>query len=383
MRRVAVVFLLSCSTLVACAQFGALFGAKPQPQAETPEQAAARERASAAQRQQDEQRQQQAAAEAERREQALLAELDAARGEVSAGTGDRQAAAIAFTDKVRALAGSQAAASGKVDLAVLSREAAGYLDAAMQQAPSFELLRALDSLQGPEADAAFVAACPKLRPKVPADAAIGFTGDCLKRAGGDAARLKWPGVQKDLVAYRKHEEAELKRAREEEARRAQEEAARAKEEAAMAARGASYVAASVFAAGRCNFGNCAKDGWTVNTPDGDVRVRCNFGNCLKEGWVADFPGGKSARTTCSFGDCFKDGWRTELPDGQSASTRCSFNNCPKDGWSTDIPGLGTATTRCNFQDCLKDGWTTDLPQGGQVRCRCNFQDCLSNGASCD
>lgn len=382
MRRLAVVLLLSCSSLVACAQFGALFGAKPQQQPETQEQVAARERAAAAERQKEEQRQQEAAAEAERKEQALLAELDAARAGASSGTAD-PAAAIAFADKVRALDGSQAAASGKVDLAVLSREAAGYVDAAMQKAPSFELLRALDSLRGPEADAAFVRACPVLRPKVPAQAVIGFTGDCLKRAGGEAARLKWSGVQKDLVAYRKHEEAELRRAREEEARRAEEEAARAKEEAAQASRGESYVAAAVFAAGRCNFGNCAKDGWTVNTPEGDVKVRCNFGNCLKEGWVADFPGGKSARTTCSFGDCFKDGWRTDLPDGQSASTRCSFNNCPKDGWSTDIPGLGTATTRCNFQDCLKDGWTTDLPRGGQVRCRCNFQDCLSNGATCD
>lgn len=383
MRRVAVVFLLSCTTLAACAQFGALFGAKPQPQPETQEQAASRQQAAAAQQQQEEKRRAEAAAEVERREQALLAELEAARTELSAGTGDRQAAAIAFADKVHALEGSQAAASGKVDLAVVSREAAGYLDAALQQAPNFDLLRALDQLSGPDADVAFVRACPKLRPKVPADAVIGFVGDCLKRAGGDAAKLKWPNVQKDLVAYRRHEEEELRRAREQEALRAQEEAARAKEEATVAARGASYVAASVFAAGRCNFGNCAKDGWTVDTPDGQVRVRCNFGNCLKEGWVADFPGGKSARTTCSFGDCFKDGWRTELPDGQSASTRCSFNNCPKDGWSTDIPGLGTATTRCNFQDCLKDGWSTDLPQGGQVRCRCNFQDCLTNGATCD
>src|SRR5262249_14589485 len=70
-----------------------------------------------------------------------------------------------------------------------------------------------------------------------------------------------------------------------------------------------YVAASVFAAGECNFNNCAKDGWSVDTPAGDVEVRCNFSNCLKEGWVAEFPDGDRARTSCSFSDCFKEGWR--------------------------------------------------------------------------
>jgi len=144
-----------------------------------------------------------------------------------------------------------------------------------------------------------------------------------------------------------------------------------------------YVAASVFAAGRCNYGNCAKDGWNVDIAAGRVQVRCNYGNCLEDGWVAQFPGGSSASTTCNYIDCFKDGWRTSLPDGKSASTRCSQNDCPKEGWSTDIPGVGTATTRCAYLDCLKEGWTTDLPGGEQVNCRCYLRDCLTNGAICD
>lgn len=380
MRPVAV-FLVSLSSLAACAQLGALFGQKSanDPQAQQAQTAKAQE-AERKRQAEEEQRAAAEAAEREKQEQALLAELERLRGELKAGPADKPQQAIEFAGNVKEASASRLPESGKVDPQVLAREGAGYLDAAMQKEPSLALLAALGDLpRGAEVDAAFVRACPKLRPKLPNDAVVSFVADCLERAGGDASRLKWPNVQRDLTAYKKFKDEELRRAREEEARRAKEEA----ELAAQQARGEGYVAASVFAAGRCNFGNCAKDGWTIDTQAGQIRVRCNFGNCLKDGWVADFPDGKSARTACSFGDCFKDGWRTDLPDGSTANTRCNFSNCPKDGWTTEIPGLGTASTRCNFNDCLKDGWTTDLPTGGQVRCRCNFQECLTNGATCE
>lgn len=376
MRTVAAV-LVSLSSLAACAQIGAMFGSKPAGDPQAQQQAA---QAQEAERRRQDEEAQRAAAEREAQEQALLADLERLRAALKAGAADKPQQALEFAGKVKEASASRLPEAGKADPQALAREAAGYLDAAMQKEPSLALLAALGDLpRGAEVDAAFVRACPKLRPKLPADVVVSFVGDCLERAGGDAGRLKWPNVQRDLTAYKKFRDEELRRAREEEARRAQEEA----DAAAQQARGEGLVAASVFAAGRCNFGDCAKDGWTIDAQGGQIRVRCNFGNCLKEGWVADFPDGKSARTACSFGDCFKDGWRTDLPDGSTASTRCNFSNCPKDGWTTEIPGLGTASTRCNFGDCLKDGWTTDLPTGGQVRCRCNFQDCLANGASCE
>lgn len=378
--RAASIALLCASTLVACAQLGALFGPKKPTEEEqraaerkqAQGEAAARERAAA-----DDQRRAAEAAEREKKDQELIADLERRRKDVSAGTGDNRAL-VAFVAKIREAETSDVAK--KIDVLALAREAAAALDAAIQRDPNLDLLRALGDLpRAPEIDAAFVRACPKLRPRVGPEFVVSFVRECLTRAGDDASKLKWAGVQKDLAAYRRVQAEELRRAQEEEAQRAKEEA----EQAAKAASGEGYVAAAVFAAGRCNFGDCAKDGWTVDTPAGQVRVRCNFSNCLKDGWVADFPGGKSARTACNFGDCFKDGWRTDLPDGGAANTRCNFSNCPKEGWSTDIPGLGTASTRCNFQDCLKEGWSTDLPTGGQVRCRCNFSDCLKNGASCE
>jgi hypothetical protein len=379
--RTAAVFLLSMTTIAGCAQLAALFGGKSnQPQQPTAEQQQQAKAAERKQREEDEKRAAEAAAERERQEQEQLAELERLRADLSSGAADKPDAARAFAGQVKKLDGSSVAQAGKVDIQVVSREAAGYLDAALKKQPGLDLLAALADLpRNAEVDATFVRACPVVRPRVPAEAALTFVGDCLERAGGDASRLKWPGSQKDLTAYKKFQAEELRRAQEEEARRAKEEA----EQAAQASRGAGYVAAAVFAAGRCNFGNCAKDGWSIDTQAGTVRVRCNFSNCLKDGWTADMPDGKAARTQCSFGDCFKDGWRTDLPDGSTASTRCNFSNCPKDGWTTDIPSYGTARTSCNFQDCLKDGWTTDLPDGGQVRCRCNFQDCLANGASCE
>jgi hypothetical protein len=331
--RTAAVFLLSMTTLVGCAQFAALFSGKSnQPQQQTAEQQKQAEAAERKRREEDEKRAAEAAAERERQEQATLAELERLRGELSAGAADKPDAAKAFANQVKQLEGSQAAQSGKVDLQVVAREAAGYLDTVMKKQPTLDLLAALSELpRGPEVDATFVRACPAVRPRVPAEAALSFVGDCLERAGGDESRLKWPGSQKDLTAYRKFKAEEVRRAQEEEARRAKEEA----ELAAQQSRGAGYVAAAVFAAGRCNFGNCAKDGWSIDTQAGTVQVRCNFSNCLKDGWTANMPDGKQARTQCSFGDCFKDGWETQIPGGNTVRCRCNFSKCLTDGTSCD------------------------------------------------
>lgn len=140
-----------------------------------------------------------------------------------------------------------------------------------------------------------------------------------------------------------------------------------------------YYSAATFAAGRCSFGNCAKDGWEGP----DSRTRCSFGNCFTDGWTTGHNGGGQSTTRCSFGDCLKDGWETSHPDGTQSNTRCSFGNCAKDGWETTYPDGSSSQTRCNFGDCFKDGWTTQLPNGQQVNCRCSFGDCLGQGAECD
>ncbi|HEY8378113.1 MAG TPA: hypothetical protein VIK91_16570, partial [Nannocystis sp.] len=259
MRRAAPLVLVvaaSASLLAACAQLAALLGAGSQPAAGASEDP----QAEAARRPQEEQRRAAEAAEAARREQALLAEIERLRADLSAGTGDRSALAIAFAERARQLAA--APATTDVDRAALTREAAGHLDAALQQAPSFDLLRALFALpREPEVDAACLRACSRLRPQVAPEQLIGFVGDCLQRAGGDPARLTWPGAAADLAAYDRYRAEELRRAQEAEARRIAEEQERAREQAARAALAERYVAAAVFAAGRCNFGNCARDGW--------------------------------------------------------------------------------------------------------------------------
>ena len=311
------------------------------------------------------------AAEQAARDQAIVVEFETLRNELAAGPD--AAKAIAFAAKVADAKGSPAASDGRLDLPKLQAEAIEHLERALAAAPSYELFLALDRAV-PEADpeGKVKQACAKVRPSVPAETLADFVGICLARAGGDPKQLKWAGVKADLAALRKAEEA-----------RAREEKAAAEEAAANAKKGIGPAIAAVFAAGRCNFGNCMKDGWTISTPAGEVRVRCNFGNCLKDGWSASFPDGSEARTRCSFGDCMKDGWETTFADGTSANTRCSFGNCAKDGWETSFPGGGSARTRCSFGDCFKDGWETSMPDGRSVRCRCNFSKCLTDGTTCE
>jgi hypothetical protein len=301
------------------------------------------------------------------RDEAIVGELETLRGALTAGvTADK---AIAFAAKVQSAEGTAPARDGRLDLPRLRGEAAGYLERAAVEGPSAEAFTTLASLPAaPDTDAAVLRACPRVRPAIAADALPDFIDVCLAAARGDGKQLKWPGAKADLAAHKKALEA-----------RAAAEAAAA--EAAKQA--GTHAVASVFAAGRCEFGNCVKDGWTVRTDAGEVRVRCNFGNCLKDGWTAQLPGGGQATTRCNFGDCMKDGWDTSFPDGTSARTRCNFGNCAKDGWETTLPDGGTARTRCNFGDCFKDGWETSLPDGGSVRCRCNFGKCLEDGTTCD
>jgi hypothetical protein len=311
------------------------------------------------------------------RDEATVAELEALRADLTRGPDGGKA--LAFAGKVSAAKQSPAARDGRLDLDLLQPEALGYLERAIEATPTYELFLALDvAAGGAEGDRTVQRACPRVRPQVPAEARTEFTAICLQRAGGDPQQLKWPEAKADLTALRKAQEAQARAERE-----AAAAEAKAAEEAAKAGiNGAVYAIAGVFAAGRCEFGDCMKNGWTTRTDAGEVRVRCNFGNCLKDGWTAQLPGGGEARTRCNFGDCMKDGWETSYPDGSSARTRCNFSNCAKDGWETSLPGGGSARTRCNFGECFTDGWETSLPDGGSVRCTCNFKKCLTDGTSC-
>lgn len=281
--------------------------------------------------------------------------------------------ARSFAERVIEARGTKAARQGELDVPKLEMEALGYLDEAVEKAPSLELFDLLvDVAKLPEADAVILRACPRVRPKVPAADVHSFVGECLRRADDDAKQLKWQNAAGDVSRFRKAE-----------AERVAAEAAAREVERKAQAKTTRYVAAAVFASGRCKFSNCLKDGWTASTPEGDIDVRCSFGDCLKDGWEARFPDGTTARTRCSFSNCMKDGWETSFPDGTTARTRCSFSDCMKNGWDTDLPGGETARTRCSFSDCGKDGWTTDLPGGRSVQCRCNFQKCFVDGATCN
>lgn len=302
-------------------------------------------------------------------DQELIDSIAAARAEVGKGG---NANAQSFAVLVIKAENSRPARDGRLDMKALVPEAAGYLEKAIAAEPSLESFDLLVDLPGgAEVDEAVVRSCPKVRSKVQGDGVMNLTGICLKAAGGDAKKLSWPNAQKDVSAYKKAEAERL----------AAEERAQAAA-AAVAAEQARYAAAAVFASGRCNFGNCLKDGWTTPSPQGDIQVRCDFQDCFKNGWTARFPDGREARTRCNFQDCMKDGWETQFPDGKTARTRCSFQKCLTDGWETELPGGGTARTRCSFQNCEKDGWETDMPDGKRVQCRCNFQKCFENGATC-
>jgi len=301
------------------------------------------------------------------REKAAFDAIDLKRKEIAAA---REPGVLAqdFARLVLDAQKTAGARSGKVDMSPLVAEAAKYLEASLRKSPSLEAFDLLTSLPATDdTDRAIVAACPRVRPLLPPGGVVEFTSTCLDSAGGDAKKLAWPSARKDLAELAKVEGE----------RRAAE--AQALREAAKNAR---YVAAAVFASGRCSFNNCMKEGWTAETPEGNVTVRCSFSNCLTDGWTASFPDGTEARTRCSFSDCMKDGWTTSFADGTEARTRCSFSNCLKDGWTTDLPGGGSATTRCSFGDCAKEGWETSLPDGNSVRCRCNFSKCFEDGATC-
>ena len=342
--------------------------AEQQAQAEAAQQQAAAQARAAAE---------QEAAAQKARDEAVVAELEALRAELTRAPDG--AKALAFAGKVSAAKGSPAARDGRLDLDMLQPEALGYLERAIEKQPSYELFLALDvAAGGAEGDRTVQRACPRVRPTVPAEAVSEFTATCLARFGGDRQQLKWASAKADLTALRKAQEAQAQA----EKAAAEAEARAAEEARTSGANGPVQAIAGVFAAGRCEFGDCMKNGWTTQTVAGEVRVRCNFGDCLKDGWTAQLPGGGEARTRCNFGDCMKDGWETTYPDGSSARTRCNFSNCPKDGWETTLPGGQSARTRCNFNDCFKDGWETTLPDGGSVRCTCNFQKCLTDGTSC-
>lgn len=357
------------------------------PESRRQEEEARRQQAEAARAQADEAARVAAAQAAEEqlaRERQIFAEIEALRAELTAGV--TLAKATAFADRIVAVESSHAERKGEVDMNQLRAEAAGYLERALASEPAYVGFTALLKLPpAPEVDAAVRRACPAVRPVVPADELLTFLDACIKSAGGDAKAYKWPTLKADLVAYRRAvaeraaAEAEAARVAAENERAAAAEAEKAAKEAEKSGL---FALAGLFAAGRCEFGDCMKNGWTIATKAGDIRVRCNFQNCLKDGWNADLPGGGTARTRCEFGDCMKDGWTTELPGGGTARTRCNFGKCATDGWNTDMPGGGTARARCNFGDCFKDGWTTEMPDGNTVRCQCNFQKCLTDGTTC-
>lgn len=256
--------------------------------------------------------------------------------------------------------------------------------------PDLQVFRRLYELPPTSAtDAAVVAACRIARPAVLASDVVRFVEDCLARTQGDRSALSWPGIEADyakldvVLTQRalERDRQEKQRAREA-AQRAVEEAKREAEEKKLAQMRDRYAYAAVFAAGRCEFGDCVHRGWTARTPDGDVRVRCEFGECLTRGWEARFPDGTTAQTRCEFSECMTRGWETRFPDGTTARTRCEFGECATRGWETRLPDGTTARTRCEFSECYTRGWETRMPDGSSIRCRCNFGECLERGADC-
>lgn len=319
-----------------------------------------------------EQEKQRRAEEAVVKEKAIFDEIERLRVEIAA-TKKIVENAKPFGEKVIEASRTEKARSGQIEMAPLYAEAARYFELAIQQSPSRELFDVLAALPPGEAtDRAVLASCARIRPLLPPDDVLDFTGTCLDAAKGDAQKLIWPSARHDVAAYLQEEKE-----------RALQAAVTAEKERQTQSKVERYVGAAVFASGRCRFGNCLKDGWTTRVADGDVDVSCSFSNCFKDGWTARFPDGSQASTRCSFSDCAKDGWTTTFPDGSQATTRCSFSNCLKDGWSTDLPGGETITTRCSFSDCSTNGWETNLPGGRTIRCRCNFSKCFQDGATCE
>lgn len=403
--------LASAFALAGCALFAALSG-ESQAEAQARAEAEARRQAEEVARQQ-EQADLQLAAELDSQRVAAQAET-ATLGDVTryvelycaalrAGAVDRGRVPASHADEAWAALDAQATrlADGKSPEALRDRatvevargalrfdqgrfdDAAGHFLAAVEIEPTYELFSLLASVpEGPVSDAAVLQACPKVRPAVGTGELTDFVAMCLDAAAGDRSRLTWKSAKADLAAY----DSEMARRVEEERRRAEEEArlaaAEAQRAAAAAAQAQLWASAAVFAAGRCRFSNCLKDGWEASSDQGTVTTTCRFSNCLKDGWETRFPDGSMATTSCRFSDCMKDGWETRFPDGSSATTSCRFSNCPVDGWETRLPDGSTATTSCRFQNCFKDGWESRLPSGS-ITCTCRFQDCLKDGTDCN
>lgn len=303
-----------------------------------------------------------------KRDETRIAAIEAARGELAAGV--TPAKAIDFAGKVRLVEGTAPTRDGRLDMPKLWVEAAGHLERAAADGPSFEAFNELAAVpRAPDVDAAVVRACPRVRPAVPAESVPDFVGACLDAAGNDAKQLKWASAKADIAAYKKAADARA---------RAEAEAA---ENAKAQAQTLAGALALMFAAGRCEFSDCAKNGWTASTDGGSVQARCSFQKCLTDGWTTQMPDGSDVRTRCSFGDCMKNGWETDLPGG-TARTSCSFGDCAKNGWETGLPSGDRARTTCNFSDCFTQGWETRFPDGRTIRCRCEFSKCLENGATC-
>ncbi len=347
----------------------------------------------------------------------LAAELDAKRQEIS-DEGLDSTRALSFAELAVKAYDTEAVARGRIDGPAIGGEALGYLAGAKEAEPAatFDLalaeggihtrlgddgaaLRAFVAAFAAEprveafnamvqlprdasSDAAVLGACGTIRPEIADDGLADFVGLCLDRSGGDPAGLTWSGAERDLVAYNDE------MARREEAARIAEEERRKEEELAAAAAAEEavkrelYQVAAVFAAGRCEFGDCAHKGWSVRVDQGEIRVTCSFGDCLTRGWEARFPDGKTARTDCSFGECLQRGWETRFPDGSSARTSCSFGECATKGWETRLPDGSTSRTSCSFGECFTKGWETTLPDGGRIRCSCSFGECLTRGTEC-
>jgi len=274
--------------------------------------------------------------------------------------------------------------SGAID-----RAAEVYLELLTQEPTLavFDQLRRLPAT--PTTDAATVRGCGLIRPEVGDDELFEFVDRCVSRTRDDRSALSWTQLSRDLDFYdaevkRRAIEAEQLAARKA-AQREQEAAEQAKRDAEAAKTAEmqrNYAFAAVFAAGKCEFGDCVHRGWNVRTPDGEVRVRCEFSECLTRGWEARFPDGSTARTRCEFSECMTRGWETRFADGTTARTRCEFGECKTRGWETRLPDGSTARTRCEFSECYTRGWETRMPDGSTIRCRCNFGECLERGADC-
>ncbi|MBK9755673.1 MAG: hypothetical protein IPO88_19595 [Nannocystis sp.] len=136
------------------------------------EAAAAQQKAAA----QAKEAEQQAAAAQQARDQATVAELEALRAELTRGPDGGKA--IAFADKVAAAKDSPAARDGRLNMDSLHPEALGYLERAIDAAPSHDLFLALDvAAGGADGDPVVRRACPRVRPVVPGGGAGRVHGD--------------------------------------------------------------------------------------------------------------------------------------------------------------------------------------------------------------